>query len=63
MIDLEKYEKDLKEYRAMTAAAVKRCEELNKDETTINKMGGIGYHVKYARVICNAPKKDIKHDS
>jgi hypothetical protein len=56
MIDLEKHEKDLKEWRIKVAEANKRCEELNKDTTAFNKMGGIGYHVQYARIICNSPK-------
>lgn len=56
MINLEKHEKDLKEWREKVAVATKRCEELNKNTTTLNKMGGIGYHVQYARIICNSPK-------
>lgn len=56
MIDLEKLEKDLEEWRVKVAEATKRCEELNKNPA-LNKMGGIGYHVQYARVICNPPIK------
>ena len=59
MIDLEKHEKDLKEWRAKVAEANKRCEELNKDATTLNKIGGVGYHVQYARIICNSPKNKV----
>lgn len=59
MIDLEKHEKDLKEWRIKVADANQRCEELNKDKTTLNKMGGIGCHVQYARIICNSPKNKV----
>jgi hypothetical protein len=58
----EIYGERLTEFRAKQAIAQQRCDELNKDKTKLNRMGGIGYHVIYARCVCNPAKNRADSD-